>query len=161
MLDHGNMVHEYYKDLYNLLTTGNSKFEWDLSESILVKLKTIVNNTLLVSQVRDYHVYHDCGKHISQYVDENGRSHFPDHALHSYKRWLECGGDGTTAYLILNDMYFHTTSANCLTHINYYETLLLTAWAEVHANATMFGGICSESFKIKRKKLIKATNKLV
>lgn len=161
MLDHGNMVHEYYKDLYNLIISGNSKYTWDIPDGCLDKLKTTIPDLLLIPDVKNYHVYHDCGKHISKFIDEEGRQHFPNHAMNSYTRWMECGGDGITGYLILNDMYFHTTETKCLTRINYYGTLLLTAWAEVHANSTMFGGIDSVSFKIKRKKLVKATNKLL
>ena len=39
--------------------------------------------------------------------------------------------------------------------------LYLTAWSEILANSTMFGGKESDSFKIKRKKLIQAGKKLM
>ena len=38
--------------------------------------------------------------------------------------------------------------------------LLLMAYAEIHANASMFGGIDSTSFKIKKKQLGKCYNKI-
>jgi hypothetical protein len=39
-------------------------------------------------------------------------------------------------------------------------TLYFTAWAEIMANAAMFGGIESTSFKIKRKHLIAVGKKI-
>jgi hypothetical protein len=38
----------------------------------------------------------------------------------------------------------------------YAKHLYATAWSELFANAELFGGFESDSFKIKRKKLIKA-----
>lgn len=67
-------------------------------------------------------------------------------------------GDGDCAQLIKNDMIFHSGSIceveeyckNKL-HIHSY----VTAWAELFANAELFGGQSSTSFKIKRKRLIR------
>jgi hypothetical protein len=39
--------------------------------------------------------------------------------------------------------------------------LYFTAWAEINSNATMFGGYESESYKIKRSRLIQAGKKLL
>lgn len=160
MLQHGELVHKYYCDILNLITDKVTKFEWDIPEQTISQLSKLYIDAMLSCQVKDYHTYHDCGKHISKYVDDEGRQHFPDHADNSYRQWLEHGGDGITAYLIQHDMYFHTTPLPCIEAITYYPTLLLTAWAEIHANSEMFGGVQSTSFKIKKKRLIKITNKL-
>jgi hypothetical protein len=160
MLEHGQMVHEYFIDLHGLLANRPTKFQWDIPEETQNQLASMFKDVLLIPQVKDYHLFHDNAKFESKYIDEDGKQHFPDHALNSYNRWLSCGGDGITAYLILNDMYYHITKPNCVTLITYGATLLWTAWAEVHANAEMFGGVESTSFKIKKKHLIKVTKKV-
>lgn len=68
-----------------------------------------------------------------------------------------------TARLIAKDMLCHTTKAadaGALLQDQDFPTLMLTAWAELHANASLlFGGYESDSFKIKRKALSKLLNR--
>lgn len=158
MLDHGNMVHDYYSDLL-----GEQKYEWDFGK-VSDLIDQLLKNAPEPSLLKDYHVYHDCGKPRCRVVDEQGKQHFPNHAQVSHDVWLEVGGDSETAWYILHDMDFHILKNDEI--VSLLEDpraigLLLTAWAEVHANAQMFGGIDSTSFKIKRKHLEKQTKHLV
>lgn len=61
-------------------------------------------------------------------------------------------------------MFFHKCSAKELENTTIEKrdlcSLLLTALAEIHANAEMFGGIESQSFKSKYKQLDRRGNKL-
>lgn len=68
-------------------------------------------------------------------------------------------GDSIFADLILHDMDFHTLKGDELKEtwkLPYADHLYATAWAALFSNAELFGGTESDSFKIKRKKLIKA-----
>jgi len=108
-----------------------------------------------------YGLYHDCGKPFCVTIDENGKRHFFEHEIVSYKKWIEYGGDEFIGTLILHDMDMHRMSINELSYT--YDKLSETQWtiltisalAEVHSNAEMFGGIDSVNFKIKLKKVIK------
>jgi len=62
---------------------------------------------------------------------------------------------------MLNDMKFHTG----FNEPEFYSSelapsLYLTAWAELEANSSMFGGHESTSYKIKKKRLIQQGKKL-
>jgi len=64
---------------------------------------------------------------------------------------------------MLLDMGFHTYRDEQLIELcknPLAPTLYFTAWAELEANASMFGGHDSDSYKIKKKRLIKAGKKL-
>ena len=103
-----------------------------------------------------YHIYHDCGKPFCRTVDAEGKQHFPDHARISASVWRVSGGDPLIASLIEHDMDMHTmkpAEAASYHHMELAPALLLTALAELHSNAEMFGGIESTSFKIKFKNL--------
>ena len=111
-----------------------------------------------------YHVYHDCGKPYCRTIDDEGRQHFPDHARISAAVWRSFGGDERVARLIQHDMDMHTmkpADAPSYKHLDIAPALLLTALAELHSNAEMFGGIESTSFKIKFKSLSKLGNALI
>lgn len=157
MIQHGEMVHEWYVDL-----VGPKTNVWDfgkVTEQVL-KLITLASKS---EELKNYHVYHDLGKPFCKVVDENGRQHFPNHAQVSYNTWINAGGDEETAWYILHDMDFHLLKTNELDDLlndPRAVNLLLTAWCEVHANSQMFGGIESTSFKIKRKSLEKHTKAL-
>ena len=101
-----------------------------------------------------YHRYHDCGKPRCRTVDAEGRQHFPDHARLSREVWLENGGSSEVADLIGMDMDLHLLKAEGVSEFArrpQAAALLLTGLAEIHANAAMFGGTDSTSFKIKLK----------
>ena len=154
MIDHGNMVHQYYSDLI-----GSRNYEWDFGK-VGQMVDDLIPSAFSKEYMKNYQVYHDCGKPHCRTVDEQGKQHFPNHAQVSYNVWLQAGGDPETAWFILHDMDFHTLKGDDLNDILSDPrsiSLLLTAWAEIHANAQMFGGIDSTSFKIKRKHLEKQT----
>lgn len=101
--------------------------------------------------------WHDCGKPFCKVVDSEGKSHFPGHAKKSaeifrelYPEWEQ------SARLIEQDMDIHTLSAEELEEFAKRPeavALLLSGLAAVHANAEMFGGLMSDSFKSKWKHL--------
>ena len=160
MIQHGEAVNREYAQLLEDLNNGASYPElqhlWDMNWEWAKSARTL----------QAYHVYHDCGKHICLEIDENGRRHYPDHAMHSKKQFeIIFPQDSFSARLIGKDMLLHTLKGDALRGFLQCDpdafNLLLTAFAEIHANAQMFGGRDSDSFKIKKKHLIKATKILL
>lgn len=117
----------------------------------------IANSMHHPNTTKDYNVYHDCGKPRCLTTDADGRRHFPDHARASQDAWEGVGGCPTVGRLIGMDMILHTETAegaaSMITDPTDAATLVVTAFAELHANAAMFGGTDSVSFKIKYKKV--------
>lgn len=118
----------------------------------------ITSNLHPLAVVEEYNVLHDCGKPYCLVVDEDGKRHFPNHAQVSKETYLSLEDSSpTVGDLIGLDMVLHTATseeldAMCLPKSDAF-TLLVTAFAEIHSNAAMFGGIESTSFKSKWKKL--------
>jgi hypothetical protein len=111
-----------------------------------------------------YQIYHDCGKPLCIEFDEKGMRHFPNHAEISYQLWKSIHGDTDIAWLIRHDMDIHLAKAKdteTIASTKYWATQLLTGLTEVHANASMFGGIDSTSFKIKAKNLNKMGKRIL
>lgn len=110
-----------------------------------------------------YQEYHDCGKPFCRTVDDEGKVHFPDHANVSANVWNTLFPDESTIQELMHkDMTFHMGRSEDFDEIwkdPLAPTLYITAWAEIIANSTMFGGQDSTSFKIKKKKLIQAGKK--
>jgi methyltransferase-like protein len=129
----------------------------------------ILQNIYDFKTIKHYNIWHDIGKPFCRTVDADGKQHFPNHAEISKQTWLNLGGNPIIGDLIGYDMVMHTETKeqiearNLSTHQAF--TLLVTALAEIHSNAQMFGGIESTSFKIKWKKIDKIgkflTNKLI
>lgn len=157
VLQHGEMVSAYHRDLVSHLRDGTAlAYEWRLPEWIrdLALLEGLPSDGTMA----EYHVFHDCGKPYCRTVDEDGRQHFPDHAAVSEAMWLAIGGDPEVGTLIGMDMDVHLLKGEgveAFAQRPQARALLLTALAEVHANASMFGGIESVSFKMKWKNLDK------
>lgn len=155
VLAHGVMVARYFEDLQQHVLHGAAlKYEWVLPE--WAHSPTLWERLLPFKTVRRYQIYHDCGKPFCHEVDEDGRSHFPGHAQKSAAIWQALGQCEHEVELMARDMDAHLLKAEgvetfCQTP--YAATLLLTALAELHANAAMFGGVESVSFKIKFKNL--------
>lgn len=120
--------------------------------------------------LKDYAIWHDLGKPLCVQIDTDGRRHFPDHAKVSEHTWRIAFSDhphcDSIAVLIGLDMIMHTESLDQIltrdipNRDRVWSSLLLSALAEIHSNAQMFGGIDSTSFKIKWKKLDKLGAKL-
>ena len=154
MLQHGQLVADQYKCLIEQLESGGC-------DSKIASLYTKLKNKLPPPEVlKQYHVYHDCGKHLCLETDEQGRRHFPNHAEMSAKQYeIIFPDDKFTAVLIRKDMDFHTMRGDELAQLcksPFAPILYFTAWAEINANSEMFGGKDSTSYKIKAKRLLKA-----
>lgn len=156
VLQHGHAVHAAFRPLHAFLN-GRA-----LPEGFRAPAWLRPDDPAWSSRCPDleslvpYHLYHDCGKPHCRTVDEQGRQHFPDHAAVSERTWLAHGGDPTTARFIRMDMDAHLLGADGTTAFAdrpEAPVLLLTALAELHANAAMFGGLTSDGFKIKFKRL--------
>ncbi len=90
-----------------------------------------------------------------------GKQHFPNHAAVTSSLWLSLTGEQDVARLMGMDMDIHLLKGDGVPEFAIRPeaaTLLLTGLAEVHANAAMFGGIESTSFKMKFKHLKRRGN---
>lgn len=155
MYEHGLMVNREYTNLIMSLEQGL------ISEVFPVQLIDLYKNNSLIdfNTTLLYHVLHDCGKPLCKKVDEKQLVHYPNHAEISFNQIkILYPKDLDLQFLIKHDMDFHTLSTKDLEQLaktKYGFTLYLTAWSELIANASLFNGFDSVSFKIKRKKLIK------
>ena len=156
--EHGVAVSLKYKELLQHLRTNSPITGWRLPEWI--NHPFILEKLLPDDVMETYHIYHDCGKPYCIEYDSEGKRHFPDHAVVSYERWMSCAAETPDheqiGNLILMDMDLHLckpSSAHFIASRPEAISLLVTALCEIHANADMFGGIESTSFKIKWKHL--------
>lgn len=157
VLGHGDMVWDRYRELVAHLRDGAPlQTEWRLPDWIS---DPKVLERLLDDHVMElYTTYHDCGKPRCLQVDQDGKRHFPDHAAMSRQTWLDVGGTQEVAELIGLDMEVHLLKDAGVAEFakrSQAIALLLTALSEIHANASMFGGVDSTSFKIKWKQVDK------
>jgi hypothetical protein len=159
VLDHGVMVKDYLFDLVGFLRDGKEySKQWRFPEWLFNHSKDIVNSLLDDYTLEKYAIFHDCGKPACKVTDQEGKAHFPNHAEKSYEVWNLISEDKQVAELILHDMDIHTIKAEELPQFCKKKEAvshLLVGLAEVHANAHMFGGLNSDSFKIKWKQLDK------
>lgn len=160
MLQHGELVHSEYIKLIEQLEANSNEY------AELHALYAKLTNKLPPPDVlRKYHVYHDCGKHLCLEIGEDGKRRYPNHAECSAQQYSKLfSEDGFTTQLIRMDMDFHILRGEDLLKLcrsPFAPILYFTAWAEVNANASMFGGKDSESYKIKRSRLIQAGKKLL
>lgn len=157
VLRHGELVRDFYRELRGHLENGAPlAFEWRMPDWVFDK--AIIERQMPLEVVDTYTLYHDCGKPSVRTVDENGRQHFPGHAAASERVWREIGGDEQVARLIGMDMDVHTMKDVDVPEFSERPeaaTLLLVGLSEIHANASMFGGIESVSFKQKWKQIDK------
>lgn len=125
----------------------------------------IYNNLYDFKTIKHYCIFHDIGKPDCLVIDDNGKRHFPEHAKHSYELWNQLfPARKEIGELIAHDMDFHTLTAEQIINQNLSKkqlaTLMLVSLAELHSNANMFGGITSDSFRIKFKKWSKNAKKI-
>lgn len=155
MYEHGLMVSREYTSLLKSLKEGLIS---EVFPPVLIDLLSS-NSTLDDELMLQYHSLHDCGKPLCREVDDDHRVRYPDHARISYEQIKKIFPEELDLqFLVLHDMDFHTLKPDELVELassKYGFSLYLTAWSELMANARMFGGFDSVSFKIKRKKLIK------
>jgi hypothetical protein len=154
MLEHGLAVEAAFLSLVDSLAKGVAPDGFRVSEWLVAGWSVFENKLLHRDVISRYQRYHDCGKPRCRTIDENGRQHFPGHAIHSEAVWLEAGGDAAAGRLIGLDMVVHEMfAAEILSFALIPEsaTLWLTALSEIHANAVLFGGMDTVSFKSKWK----------
>jgi hypothetical protein len=155
VIEHGEAVYEMTKKII----AG----QWDemkIPDWMLKYHTRIIVNLHPLDVIKKYNLFHDCGKPYCLIVDEDGKKHFPQHEKKSKEVFSYFHqNDNIVSNLIGSDMCLHVETADeILGHqwdIKTAMTLLLTSLAEIHANAQMFGGIESISFKMKWKKLNK------
>ena len=160
ILDHGVSVRDWYQDLKRVVLGLEPSRSWKLPSWILSPLIRRFIETADDEVMELYQIYHDCGKPLCRTVDQEGRQHFPDHAIVSSRRWMECSDRSPGAFqvgnLMLMDMDVHTLKACDVEEFARRPqalALLLTGLCELHSNAQMFGGIDSTGFKIKFKNI--------
>lgn len=159
---HGLSVNNYFQDLRNhILNKENLKYEWRLPDWIYNEnLWSELEN---INDINQYQIFHDCGKPFCLKIDDEGKRHFPDHAKKSSEIWFNLTGNVIQSELIAHDMDIHLLKMdqfNEFYKLPYHTTLLITGLCEIHSNASMFGGIESDSFKIKWKKINKIGKKI-
>lgn len=166
VLDHGNLVNTYYHDLIGQLCNGNKlQKNWRLPDWLNTHKDFILSNLYNNEIVDRYQIHHDCGKPYCKIVDTDGKHHFPDHANVSYRVWSKLFPDDVVvSNLIKSDMDIHCLKSEQIEEFAKRPeaiTLILTGLSEVHANASMFGGIESTSFKIKWKQIDKRGKQVI
>lgn len=160
VLQHGLSVYKHTYELLHNPHSNNFRLPawWDEYSDELLK------NCCDLKTIKHYTIWHDLGKPQCRTVDETG-VHFPNHAAVSAQLWDEHQPHRPqVGRLIAFDMAFHTLSAPEILQLDLSDqelaTLLLVSLAELHANAQLFGGIESDSFKIKWKKWSKTAHKI-
>lgn len=153
--EHGLSVWDFAKRLYAGQFDGMRIPDWFQENRFTIAVQIIP-----FSAMKRYCIYHDCSKPLCMEVGEDGKVRFPNHASISaglYSQIFPDDCDG--AWLTNNDMALHTLKASeieKMCKLNRKElmfSLIISAFAEVHSNAKMFGGIESNSFKMKWRKV--------
>lgn len=163
ILDHGIDVWNWFDDLYHHLKFGKAlNKEWRLPNWIYDLDLSSVN----LETMREYLIYHDCGKPFCRTVDDEGRQHFPGHEIVSYHRYKMYSDNEEVLTLIKSDMDAHRLKSEGIEEFlerRESVSLILAALCEIHSNAfAQLGsdGLNSDSFKIKFKKLDKIGKKM-
>jgi len=156
-LQHGLSVKNYLFDLLTHLRNETPlKYEWSLPKWVIENKEFLLDNLSDDKTLSLYTEYHDCGKWSCLEVDDDGKRHFPNHAEKSYDIFKQTFKNQIAAILVKHDMDIHTLKADGVENFCKNPlaiTLLLTGLAEIHSNASIFGGIDSTSFKIKLKSI--------
>lgn len=165
LFQHGMSVKNYLFDLLNHLRTGSKlKYEWLIPDSIYENKDIILSSLPDDYTLKLYTIFHDCGKWKCLSIDETGKRHFPNHTEESYKIFNQVFDNKIASDLILHDMDIHTLKSDGVEEFSENPlalTLLLTGIAELHSNASMFGGTPSTSFKIKYKSITQRSKQIL
>ena len=162
MLEHGLSVRDYMFDLVSFLKDASVplKHQWKMPSWFFPYAASLSRNLCSDFTIDRYTTMHDCGKPKVKILSEKGTFQFPGHAQASYETWLTFSEDQEIGELIRRDMEVHTLKTEqvpefCKGDKRIACTLLLAGLSEIHSNSLMFGGMESDSFKIKFKHLEK------
>lgn len=161
VLGHGKNVHKNYRKILRQLKDRRNFYPvFDLPEWNPDVVQFILKNQLRFQDVREYQIFHDCGKPYCRSVDFDGKVHFKDHEKVSAKVARLVKFNPIVISLIENDMLFHRENFSDITenNVKLHCTLALTAIAELYENSVTFEEI---SFKIKKKKIFNNIKKMV
>jgi hypothetical protein len=114
--------------------------------------------------MKEYHIFHDCGKPFCIEIDENNKPHFPNHTQKSFEIWSLINGSDKVGKLISMDMDIHLLKDKGVNDFSKYPeaiSLIITGLAEIHSNSEMFGGLDSKSFKIKYKQIDRRSKSII
>lgn len=164
ILQHGIIVSQYFLDIYSHLQFNTKlNYNWKLPNWLYDNKEFILNNLMPINILTTYQIYHDIGKPYckSYELNDNTKYHFENHANISAQIYKSIDNNELICTLINRDMEIHLIKANQLEHFignsnldfNIAISLLITGFTEIHANAEMFGGLESNSFKIKYKQI--------
>lgn len=151
--EHGSLVAARFRDLMN--PTPNMTWRlpnWFIENEDWIRAQLAPDFDTIIT----YQQWHDLSKPVCRVIDNEGRTHYPNHAALAGELWLAAGVAPNIGKLISHDMDMHLLKPSQVKdyqHIDISICLLTTALCEVHANAGMFGGMQSDSFKIKLKHL--------
>lgn len=161
ILEHGQSVRDHLMDLLKFLRDPHhtSKYTWRYPRWLLSYSKMFLEKLPPDHILEKYALWHDCGKPFCKVQDDSGKNHYPDHAVVSGSIFRTLYPEQEdTAKLIEMDMDIHLLKTEDVAEFcnrPQAAALLLTGLAEIHANAELFGGITSDSFKIKWKNIDK------
>lgn len=171
ILDHGLSVWEALESLVKILENKETKGNFPIPEWLLNDSKEFLKayNQLGEYTLRKYTIMHDLGKPFVRTVDDEGKVHFPNHAIESMKLWdrisYNSASDKIISQLIKEDMDIHNLRPfDAIEFKNthpYWRVQLLVGLSELVANSKMFGRTESTSFKIKYKYLDKCGKKMI
>jgi hypothetical protein len=102
--EHGQLVSQRFKDLMN----PNPSMTWKLPDWFMEN-DTWIREQLAprYEELIEYQIWHDCGKPYCRTVDDDGKVHYPNHAIISAGIWLSLNGDPKIGELIQDDMICH------------------------------------------------------
>ena len=154
-MQHGILVNQYFLDLYSHLQFNTTlQYKWIIPSWIYDHKDFILEKLLPIGMLSEYQIYHDIGKPFCKTYDLDTKNpHFHNHAAVSANTYP---GSSKIKELIGSDMLIHTIKDKDMELFSKRDdsiSLLLTGMAEIHANAEMFGGLNSTSFKIKYKQI--------
>lgn len=157
MLQHDEAVRSKFSELVAAMATGALPPGWRVPSWLTASSAPgLLQRLPALESLARYQRYHDCGKHRCLRQGPDGQQQFPGHAAASAPVWREHGGDEPVAQLIAQDRDVHLLQAEDVPEFASRPTaagLLLTALAEVHANAALSGELDSPGFKAKLKHL--------
>lgn len=157
IFQHGQQVQSYSLAIIHYLRTGKKRFHLILPSWIDTYRTQILSALQSNKTISTYTLFHDCGKPFCRTQDQDGKIHFTDHAKVSSDTWKNTMPDQyDVADLMYHDMDIHLAKASDIDELcknKNIVTHLIVGLAEVLANAQLFGGYDSTSFKIKFKRI--------